>query len=146
MTVNWVLIIGGAVLILIEVLLGAATGFDFLLIGSALVLGGVLGLFVNSATLGLAAAGALALLYVFLGRRHVRNRFGRPGLSSNTDVLIGKTVRVVEPIRTGHPGRVKYEGEEWRAELTQPSQTTLESGKDARIVRIDGVTVFVEPI
>ncbi len=146
MTVNWVLIIGGAVLILLEVLLGAATGFDFLLIGSALVLGGVLGLVLKSSVTGFAAAGVLALAYVFVGRRRVRSRLGRPGLASNTDFLIGKTVRVVEPIRTGHPGRVKYEGEVWRAELTQPSESTLDSGKDARVVRIDGVTVFVEPV
>lgn len=146
MTVNWTLIIGGAILILVEVLLGAATGFDFLLIGSALLAGGVLGLFLKSSTIGFAAAGILALAYVFIGRRHVRNRFGRPGIPSNTDSLIGKTVRVVQPIQTGHPGRVKHEGEEWRAELARPSDTELEAGKDARVIRIDGVTVFVEPV
>jgi membrane protein implicated in regulation of membrane protease activity len=143
---NWILIIGGAVLILIEVLLGAATGFDFLLIGSALLLGGLFGLLLKSASLGVAAAGVLALAYVFFGRRHVRSRFGRPNMPSNTDSLIGKTVRVVEPIRAGHPGRVKHEGEEWRAESARPSATVLDTGTEARIVRIDGVTVFVEPV
>jgi len=145
-TVNWILIIGGALLVLVEVLLGAATGFDFLLIGSALLLGGILGLFLKSSTIGFATAGVLALLYVFIGRRRVRNRLGRPGIPSNTDSLIGKAVRVVEPIRTGHPGRVKYEGEEWRAELAHALEVTLEPGNTARIVRIDGVTVFVEPM
>jgi membrane protein implicated in regulation of membrane protease activity len=143
---NWILIIGGAILVLVEVLLGAATGFDFLLIGSALLLGGVLGLVLHSAALGVAAAGILALVYVFFGRRRLRGHFGRPALSSNTDSLLGKTARVVEPIRTGHPGRVKFEGEEWRAELAGASAAVLDAGSEARIVRIDGVTVFVEPV
>jgi len=143
---NWILIIGGAILILVEVLLGAATGFDFLLIGSALLLGGVLGLLVKSPALGIAAAGLLALAYVFFGRRRVRSRFGRHNIPSNTDSLIGKTARVVEPIRAGHPGRVKFEGEEWRAEFARPSATVLDAGSETRIVRIDGVTVFVEPV
>ncbi len=76
MSANWILIIGGAVLILVEVLLGAATGFDFLLIGSALLLGGLLGLLLQSAPLGVAAAGVLALAYVFFGRRRVHEEQG----------------------------------------------------------------------
>jgi membrane protein implicated in regulation of membrane protease activity len=143
---NWILIIGGAVLVLVEVVLGAVLGFDFVLIGSALVLGGVLGLLLGSSTLGVAAAGVLAIGYVLLGRRRVRSRLARPGLSSNVDTLVGKTVRVVEAIRPGHAGRVKFEGEEWRAEQDRGSGQGLERGSDARVVRIDGVTVFVEPV
>ena len=33
--INWILIVAGALLILLEVILGAISGFDFLLIGSA---------------------------------------------------------------------------------------------------------------
>ena len=44
LTIPWVLIVTGALLILLEVVLGAAMGFDFLLIGSAILVGGVLGM------------------------------------------------------------------------------------------------------
>jgi membrane protein implicated in regulation of membrane protease activity len=142
---NWVLIVGGALLILLEVILGAATGFDFLLIGSAMVLGGVLGLVTGSAVLGAATAGVLALLYVFLGRRRIRRRFVRPGVESNTDALLGRPARVVDAISDARAGRIRIDGEEWRAEAASPLRGPIEAGRTVRVVRIDGVTVFVEP-
>ena len=96
--INWILIIVGAVLVLLEVLLGAISGFDFLLLGSAILLGGVLGIFTGNGVVGLAAAGVLSLLYVFVGRKRIRNRLKRPSLPSNTDALIGRTAIVSEAI------------------------------------------------
>ena len=145
MAINWLLVIAGAVLVLIEIILGAVTGFDLVLIGSALLLGGILGLLTKSAALGTAAAGLLALLYVFVGRKRIRNRLARPGMSSNTDAVLGRTARVVEAITADRPGRIKLEGDEWRAALDRPDSGTLELGRTVRVVRIDGVTAFVEP-
>ncbi len=145
MSLNWILVIAGAVLVLVEIILGAITGFDFVLIGSALMLGGILGLLTKSATLGMAAAGVLALLYVFVGRKRIRNRLARPGIISNIDVLLGKTARVVETITSERPGRIKYEGEEWRAALDRPGTGSIDLGSTVRVVRIDGVTAYVEP-
>lgn len=142
---NWILIIGGALLVLLEVILGAATGFDFLLIGSAVLLGGVLGLVTDSAALGAATAGVLALVYVAIGRRHVRARLRRRGVESNAGALIGRTVSVVEAIRSGQPGRISVDGEEWRAQASTSLPAAIEVGQDVRIVRIDGVTAIVEP-
>jgi membrane protein implicated in regulation of membrane protease activity len=142
---NWILIIGGALLVLLEVILGAATGFDFLLIGSAMVLGGVLGLVTGSAMLGAATAGVLALLYVFLGRRRIRRRLMRKSVESNTDALLGRTARVVGAITDARAGRIRVDGEEWRAEAAGPIRGPIEEGRTVRVVRIDGVTVFVEP-
>jgi membrane protein implicated in regulation of membrane protease activity len=142
---NWLLIIGGALLILLEVVLGAASGFDFLLIGSAVLLGGLLGLATGSALLGAATAGVLALVYVLIGRRHVRARLRRPGVETNTDALLGRTVRVVETITAARPGRIQVDGEEWRAQLATARPAAVEAGSSVRVLRIDGVTVFVEP-
>jgi membrane protein implicated in regulation of membrane protease activity len=142
---NWILVILGAVMILAEVLLGAISGFDFLLLGSAILLGGVLGLVTGSTVLGVAAAGVLSLLYVAVGRRHIKARLGRHDIPTNTDALLGKTMRVVEAIGPGHAGRVKYEGDEWRAEADSPGLAPLEPGRNVRVVRIDGVTVYVVP-
>src|SRR5206468_3483705 len=41
---NWVLVVAGALLVLLEVALGGFAGFDLVLIGSAFVIGGLLGL------------------------------------------------------------------------------------------------------
>lgn len=151
--VNWLLVVGGAILILIEVLLGAATGFDFLLIGAAILLGGVLGLLLRSAPLGFAAAGVLSLLYILVGRRRIRSRLMRPGISSNTDALLEQTGVVVEPIGPDRPGRIKLEGDEWRAVLDESPESekvrlrgTIPPGARVRVVRIDGVTIHVMPV
>lgn len=144
-TVNWILIVVGAVLILVEIVLGAMMGFDFLLIGSAVLLGGVLGLLFGSASVGLAAAGVLAVAYVAVGRRGIRKRFRRRGLPSNTDALLGKTVLVAERITADRPGRIKHEGEEWRAHVESSTRAPLEVGARAIVTRIDGVTAYVVP-
>lgn len=147
--IDWLLIVAGALLILLEVLLGAISGFDFLLIGSALLLGGVLGAVLDQPLVGFVAAGVLSLLYVAVGRRYIRGRLRRPGIRSNTDALYGKDVVVVEEPTEDHPGRVRHDGEEWRALLDgEPTSTArrLPPGSKARITRVDGVTVYVSPV
>lgn len=145
-TVNIVLIVLGAVLILIEVVLGAISGFDFLLIGSCILLGGILGLVSGLPLLGVVAAGVLSLVYLLVGRKKIRQKLRRPGVPSNTDALIGKTARVTETITSDRAGRVKLEGEEWRAVLENPLRGALAAGGSVRIVRVEGVAVYVEPI
>jgi membrane protein implicated in regulation of membrane protease activity len=140
---NWALIVLGALMVLLEVVLGAITGFDLLLLGSAMLLGGALGLLTGSSAVGVATAGILALLYVFVGRRYVRGKLQRHSIPSNTDALLGRTVRVVERITAEHPGRVKFEGEEWRAHVEGPLHEPIEAGENVRVSRIDGVTLFV---
>lgn len=144
--INWILIIAGAVLVLMEVLLGAISGFDFLLLGSAILLGGILGIVTSSPALGVAAAGVLSLAYVLLGRNKIRARLRRPGLPSNTDALLGRTVLVSEAISSDRAGRIKWEGEEWRAMAEVPTLPTLDAGRSVRVTRIEGVTVFVAPV
>jgi membrane protein implicated in regulation of membrane protease activity len=144
-SINWILIIVGAVLVLLEVLLGAISGFDFLLLGSAILIGGVLGLFTGNGIAGLTAAGTLSLLYVFVGRKRIRNRLKRPSLPSNTDALIGRTALVTETITNDRPGRIKSEGEEWRAHIAGSHQGPFTVGRKVVVSRIDGVTAFVSP-
>lgn len=144
-SLNWALVVLGALLILLEIVLGAISGFDFLLIGTAMLLGGLLGLAVHSVTVGAAAAGILALAYVFLGRRRIRDRLARKNIPTNTDALLGREARVVEPITPERAGRVRIDGEEWRAQLANGNDGTLETGRTARVERIAGVTLYVSP-
>lgn len=144
-SMNWILIVLGAVLILMEVLLGAVTGFDFLLIGSAILLGGLIGLISGSLAVGIAAAGVLSLAYVLVGRSWIRNRLRRPGLKSNTDALVGRVVVVSSRIVPDQPGRIKHEGDEWRALPENGVSVSMEAGERVRVTRFEGVTVFVVP-
>jgi len=145
-TVNLVLIVLGAALILIEVVMGAISGFDFLLIGSCILIGGIMGLATGLPWLGVVAAGILSLAYVLVGRKKIRQRLRRPGVPFNVDALIGRTAQVTETITLQHAGRVKLEGEEWRAVLDTPGPGPIETGRSVRVVRIEGVTVYVRSI
>ena len=152
---KWFLVIAGAILILIEIVLGAITGFDFLLIGSAVLLGGVCGLLLHSGPLGLAVAGILSLLYLLVGRRWVRGRLKRPDIPSNVDALIGRSAQVVQEVGPHTAGRVELEGEQWRALLDlaakrgpgqEEAPPAIAAGSSVRITRVDGVTVDVEAV
>jgi hypothetical protein len=62
MWVNGLLVIGGIVCVVLELALGAMTGFDLALIGGSAAIGGGVGLLVGSDKVGLLAAGGLALV------------------------------------------------------------------------------------
>lgn len=140
---NWWLIIGGAVLMVGEVLLGAATGFDLLLLGMALAAGGAIGLLFGSAKVGLFSAGALAFLYLAFLRRRIRRRLTSPDRATNTDVLPGKTGLVVERIAPHQAGMVKVGDELWRAHLVQESGEPREPGAQVVVDSVEGVTLKV---
>jgi membrane protein implicated in regulation of membrane protease activity len=149
MLVCWALVGIGAAMILLEILLGAVSGFDFLLMGSAILIGGAVGLLSGSGAAGMVTAGVLAILYVAFGRRRLRSRLRRPGIPSNTDALLGAEVLVIEETGCDQAGRVRHEGEEWRALIDArecPAAIPLARGAKARIRRIDGVTAFVVPL
>src|SRR5437879_12465069 len=74
MLVNWVLIIGGALCVLAEVVMGGFAGFDLVLIGSAVAAGGLVGLIAGSPVAGFVAAAGLSVVYIALGRRWVQAR------------------------------------------------------------------------
>src|SRR5689334_6742435 len=71
---SWLLVFAGAVLVLVEVLLGGFAGFDLVLIGSAFILGGVAGLLTKSPALAYSSAAVLGVAYIAVGRRLVRER------------------------------------------------------------------------
>jgi membrane protein implicated in regulation of membrane protease activity len=143
---NWLLIISGAILILLEVALGGFAGFDLVLIGSAFVAGGAVGLFFHGLYLGMIVAGALCALYIAAGRRWVREHFdlkGGAGVKSNADAFIGEKGLVLARIAPHQPGRVKVRQEEWRAVLDRSSSHPIEEGTEITVTGVDGVTLQV---
>ena len=141
---NWFLIGVGGILIILELVLGAATGFDFALIGLSLACGGAVGLWFGSTKAGMLSAGALALLYVAFIRRRLRARLTpkevRP---SNVDRLPGQSGVVTQRVAAQTAGRVKLGDEEWRAVLAADAGEAREAGQVVKVESVEGVTLTV---
>ena len=140
---NWVLIITGALMILAEVALGGFAGFDLVLIGSAFLIGGGIGLWLGSTTVGFVLAAILCLAYVAIGRRFMRRRLQNTHVKSNADALVGREAIVLQRIAPHAPGQVKVNDEIWRADVADDSATPFETGQRVTVAGINGVTLQV---
>lgn len=142
---NWniVLLIAGALLVLVEVAFGGFAGFDLVLIGSAFLLGGGLGLLFGSTPLGLIVASVACVAYIAVGRRWVRRRMSHGVIPSNTDALVGVQGRVTVRIATHEPGQVKVKDEVWRAVPAPGAAESFEPGVVVTVDSVDGVTLIV---
>lgn len=104
------------------------------LIRSPLTPGGV--------SLGVAFAGTIpfGILTVFLMRLVLRSRKWK--LATGREELIGSQGVVVKLLQSGAEGMVRVHGELWKAESSQP----VEEGKPVRILRVEGLKLYVEPV
>jgi len=119
-----VLAVGGVV----SMFLGA-----IFLIRSPLTPGGV------SIKVALAATLPFAVLVIFLMRLVLRSRKWKS--TTGKEELIGSQGVVVKLLQSGAEGMIRVHGELWRAESSQPVQ----EGKTVRIVRVEGLKLYVEP-
>ena len=142
--VNWLLIIIGIICVIIELALGALTGFDLALVGGSLTVGGIIGLFTSSAKMGLLSGGILALVYLAIFRRWLRARLTVKDQPTNVDALVGKSGVVTKKIAAAEAGLVKVGSEIWRAELAQSGDGTRDVGATVRIEAVEGVTIKVK--
>lgn len=142
---NWMIILAGASLILIEVAMGGFAGFDLVLLGSALVLGGSLGLLFHNIYLGMFVSGVLCAAYVLAGRRWVRAHLDlkEVRVRSNADAVVGERGMVLARIAPHLAGRVKVKDEEWRAVLAPGAAGPLEEGSEITVTGVEGVTLQV---
>ena len=140
---NWLLIIAGALLVLIEVALGGFAGFDLVLIGSAFILGGALGFALRNAPVGFTIASVLCLVYIAVGRRWVRARIQQRQLASNVDALVGLSGVVQVRVARHEPGQVKVRDEVWRAVPVPEAAGPFEPGAVVTVAGVDGVTLQV---
>ena len=124
-TSHGVLVAGGVV----SMLLGA-----MFLIRSPLTAGGV--------SLGVAVAVTLpfAALTVFLMRLVLRSRSWKT--QTGREEMINAQGIVVTPLADGAEGMIRIHGELWRAISSQ----TVPEGKSVRVVRMDGLKLYVEPV
>ena len=142
---NWILIIAGALAIVGEVILGAATGFDLALLGIALAAGGGIGLLFGSAKVGLFSAGAFAFIYLAFLRRRIRSKISSPDRATNVDAVIGRSGIVTEPIAPHGSGMVRVGDELWRATLANEGEGAAAILPGAKVVvdSVEGVTLKV---
>ena len=140
---SWLLVLAGAVLILIEVALGGFAGFDMVLIGSAIAIGGVTGLVTGNPVAAYVTAAGLGVAYIAVGRRIVRNRLSVSHQhASNMDAVLGRQAVVQQRVAAHEAGLVKVDDEVWRA-LPSPGAGPFEAGALVTIASVDGVTLHV---
>jgi len=140
---NWVLVVGGAVLILVEVAFGGFAGFDLVLIGSAFLLGGGIGMLAHSPVIGLVVASVLCVGYIAVGRRWVRARLKDKTVLSNADALLGERAVVQTRVAEHAPGQVKVRDEVWRAVPAPGAGGPFDEGAVVTVEGVDGVTLRV---
>jgi membrane protein implicated in regulation of membrane protease activity len=140
---SWVLVILGSILILIEIALGGFAGFDLVLVGSALVLGGALGLGLGNTLVGYVSAAVLAMVYVLVGRRWMRQRMRTHSVPSNVDAVIGAEALVTTRIARHEAGQVRVKDEVWRALPANDAAGPFEPGSVVHVESVEGVTLRV---
>ena len=140
---NWLLVIAGIVCVIIELALGAFTGFDMALVGASLAVGGAIGLATASAKVGLLAGAGLALIYLAVLRSWLKARLTVKDHASNIDAVVGRTGVLTRRVAPREPGMVKVGDEVWRAELAAGEDKVLESGATVKVHAIEGVTLKV---
>ena len=140
---NWLLLVAGALLILVEVALGGFAGFDLILIGSAFLLGGGIGMVAGSPVVGFVVASVLCVAYIAVGRRWVRSHLKNRAVPSNTDALLGERGVVTARVAEHAPGQVKVRDEVWRAVPAAGAGESFDVGTVVTVERVDGVTLMV---
>lgn len=124
-TSHGVLAAGG----IVSMLLGA-----LFLIRSPITGGGV------SLTVALAATIPFAVLVVFLMRLVLRSRKWKP--AAGKEELLGAEGIAESGLGAGTEGMIRVRGELWRA----VSARAVSAGKPVKVVRVDGLTLAVEPL
>jgi len=88
----------------------------------------------RSAGMALVGAGLIGISMVLFARSR------RARVSAGSAMALAATVRVVEA--SGAPGWGLVNGERWRLQSTQP----LTLNTSVRVIRTEGLTLYVEPI
>lgn len=142
LTIEQTFIIVGLILAIIELVLGVATGFDLVIIGAILVLGGYIGSLFHSLYFTLGFTSILGVLYLWLGRSFIKRKIIVATKHTNIDKLIGKKAVVIRSITPNTAGMIRLNDEDWRAS----SQDVLYEKDDAEVLSIEGVTLIVKKI
>ena len=112
-------------------------GLIAFIVGSLILFSGASGIQVALPLIGgLATVGGL----VILGIVYLATRARRSPVVTGTQAMLGDVVEAAEDFVAR--GRVRYGGEVWNARTPVP----LRAGQAARVVKVEGLTLWVEPL
>lgn len=134
------LIITGLIFIAIEIIIGAISGFDLLLIGVTLIIGGIFSQLTSSVEIGLITTILLSGLYIAIGRNVVKKMLAFKTKTTNIDSILGENAVVIKDITKHSAGQIKVDGEVWRAE----ADDNISKGTVVMVQSVEGITLKVE--
>ena len=112
-------------------------GLIAFIVGSLILFSGAPGIQVALPLIGgLATVGGLVILGIVYLANHAR----RSPVVTGTQAMLGAVVEAAEDFVAR--GRVRYGGELWNASSPAP----LKAGQTARVVKVEGLTLWVEPL
>lgn len=134
----WIWIVLGLSLAALEMFLGAELWL--VLAGAAALIVGLL------AALGIEGQGTQGLVFavllasVFLIRRRLRLRPKAAEVASES--LVGELGTAISAIAPGSPGSARFRGTRWPAHAA--GSRSIGPGASVRVVRMEGITLFVD--
>lgn len=140
LTLPQLVIILGLIFIMSELFIGINAGFDLVLIGSCLVLGGIFGLITGNTVLAAIVAVGLSLVYLLFGRSFIKKKMTNFSKKTNVDKLVGTTGVCVRSISPAAAGMVRLDDEDWRASADQ----LIAKNDTVEVVSVNGVTLKVK--
>ncbi len=135
-----ILIISGLIMIMLELFIGVETGFDLVVLGSILLIGGIVGYILPNPLLSLLLCSVLVAIYIAFARKVIKQKLIFRTKQTNIDKLIGQTGIVTKSISQNQVGSIKLSDEQWRAS----SADTLSPNDSAVVESVDGVTLIVK--
>jgi membrane protein implicated in regulation of membrane protease activity len=140
LTFPQLLLIIGLILVFFALLVGVEAVIDFLLVGSILVISGLVGALIGGTPVSLVLATILSAAYLLYGRSLLRHKLKASTHTTNTDRLIGQAGLVTREISPKKAGTVKIDDEEWRATSNQK----IIINEVVEVMSFTGVTLTVK--
>ena len=139
----WHWLVLGLLLVLAE--MAAAGGFYIIFFGIAAVVVGLLaaGGLAGPLSMQLLLFSVLSVLGLVLFRRSLLRMVQTDPQLPAVDELAGEVGIVLEAMAPGEVGRVELRGSAWKARNI--SESTLGAGARVRVIRVDGLMLFVGP-
>ena len=141
-TTEEIFVLAGFGLVGMELFLGVQTGFDLVIIGSILILGGFGGVVWGGLNTTLVLSIVLGVGYLLFGRQPIRKKLIVATKHTNIDKLIGKSGVVIRTITPDTAGMVRFGDEDWRA----VAEEVIYEKEKITIEAVEGVSLKVHKV
>jgi membrane protein implicated in regulation of membrane protease activity len=130
----------GLVLVLLELIIGVEAGLDLVFVGSAFILGGLIGWPLQNWIAVVVITSVICIVYIILGRKYIHRLMLTKKSKTNIDSIIGKRGLVLRGINKNDDGIVKIGNEQWSAR----ADIGVHKGEEIVVTGISGVTLLVQ--